>query len=87
MGGVITAIAGGIFRDVLLGHKSLLNTTELYITPVMTGSMMYLILSEFFSAGIATSLGVIIAFSFRCTAIHWNLSIPVFLQFRSNRDD
>jgi len=41
--GIITAIGGGLFRDVLAGRPTLLMSRELYAVPVMLGCTLYVI--------------------------------------------
>ena len=39
--GIVTAIGGGLLRDVLSGRQTLLMTRELYATPVLIGCTLY----------------------------------------------
>jgi len=79
--GIVTAIGGGLLRDVLAGRQTLLMTRELYATPVLIGCMLYVTLlawvPEHRSAG---ALGcVAIIFALRAAAIRWDLSVPCWL--------
>lgn len=78
--GVITAIGGGLLRDVLAGRATLLMRPELYAVPVTLGCMAFVILMEFmpeyrFSGSILCILGT---FALRAAAIHWKLALPMF---------
>ena len=42
--GVITAIGGGLIRDVLAGRKTLIMSHELYAIPVTFGCCAYLLI-------------------------------------------
>ena len=76
--GVITAIGGGLIRDVLAGRPTLLMSRELYAIPVLLGCILYnLILiyapeHHFFGSVIC----VIVIFGIRAAAIRWDLHVP-----------
>lgn len=76
--GVITAIGGGLIRDVLSGRKTLLMTDEVYAAPVVIGCLVTLLALKFLPnfATEAMIAGTVIAFSLRAAAIHWSLRIP-----------
>lgn len=42
--GVVTAIFGGVLRDILSNNRTLFNDTELYATPVILGCSLYILL-------------------------------------------
>ena len=76
--GVITAIGGGLIRDMLAGRKNLLMSHELYAIPVSLGCIVYVLILEYAPAystqgAIACML---LIFGFRAAAIHWNLRVP-----------
>lgn len=79
--GVVTAIGGGLIRDVLAGRQNLLMNRELYAIPVLIGCAAFALvlkyLPEYHLAGeFACGLGI---FLFRAAAIHWKLSVPDWL--------
>lgn len=79
--GVVTAIGGGLIRDVLAGRQNLLMKRELYAIPVLTGCAAFALilkyLPEHHLAGeLICGIGI---FAFRSAAIHWNLSVPDWL--------
>lgn len=76
--GVITAIGGGLTRDVLAGNTTLLMKKELYALPLTVGAILYIILLGVFPAQ-AVLLGTACAlftFFLRAAAIRWNLQVP-----------
>ncbi len=79
--GVLTAIGGGIMRDVLAGKKTLLMRKELYAIPVLLGcTMYYILLNKFPEHQILTgSLCMLFTFSLRASAIYWRLTVPSWL--------
>jgi len=76
--GGITAIGGGLLRDVLAGNPTLLMRRELYAVPVTIGCVLYVILA----VRLPEQVGAIgfgctaLIFVLRAAAIHWDLSIP-----------
>ena len=76
--GIITAIGGGLIRDVLAGRQTLLMTREIYAIPISFGCALYVALlafaPEYQSLGAATA--IVLIFALRAAAIHWNLTVP-----------
>jgi uncharacterized membrane protein YeiH len=79
--GIITAIGGGLTRDVLAGRQNLLMQRQLYAIPVFIGCTLYVVLLTllpeygFFSSVVC---GVFI-FGLRAAAIHWDLGVSGWL--------
>jgi len=79
--GVVTAIGGGLIRDVLAGRQTLLMSRELYAIPVLLGCTLFVLLLEYwpqyrYAGGLACAL---LIFAFRAAAIYWRLSVPDWL--------
>lgn len=84
--GVLTAIGGGLIRDVLTGRTNLLLSRELYATPILVGALLYVLLMLFIPDSIALQLGIVIfIFLFRAAAIRFDLSLPQWLIASENR--
>jgi len=79
--GIITAIGGGILRDVIAGRKNLLMTTELYAIPVALGCLLLMVGLHFYPQQAVEMLiaCTVITFLMRAAAIHWDLKVPAFL--------
>jgi uncharacterized membrane protein YeiH len=76
--GVITAIGGGLLRDILAGRKTLLMSHELYAIPVTLGCCAYVLVLNFIpqyaiEGSVLCMLGI---FGLRAAAIYWNLRVP-----------
>lgn len=76
--GMVTAIGGGLLRDVLAGRKTLLMSHELYAIPVTLGCCAYVFVLSFLpqyvvEGSVICMLGI---FGFRAAAIHWDLRVP-----------
>ena len=76
--GLITAIGGGLIRDVLTGQKNLLMKRQFYAVPVVLASTLFVVILTFFPQHrFIGSIGcVLVSFVFRSAAIRWNLTLP-----------
>ena len=82
--GIITGIGGGLVRDVLTDRPTLLMTKDLYATPILVGSTLYLALLLLMpDFTLSWLVAMIVIFSFRAAAIYWNLTMPGWLTARS----
>ena len=66
--GIITAIGGGLIRDVLAGRQNLLMSRELYAVPVLFGCTLFVVAMALFPqyhsiAGIACVMSIFIFLS------------------------
>ena len=87
--GIVTAIGGGLVRDVLAGNQTLLMKKELYAVPVTLGTVAYVAALPLFPGSeIAVSIvcGLLI-FGVRAAAIHWNLSVPDWMIARPKQEE
>ncbi len=82
--GIVTAIGGGLIRDVLAGHETLLMSRELYATPVLFGCTLYVVLMYLFPEyRFIDAVGCCLCiFGIRAAAIHWDLRVPEWLTMR-----
>lgn len=76
--GVVTAVGGGLLRDVLAGRKTLLMSDELYAIPVSFGCIAYVLILNYcpqytVEGSVICMLGI---FGLRAAAIHWDLRVP-----------
>jgi uncharacterized membrane protein YeiH len=79
--GVVTGVAGGILRDVLIGEVPLVFQPEihLYATAAMAGAIVFTVLDRLgVIEPVATVVGVALVFGLRLAGIRWRLSLPVF---------
>ena len=79
--GVVTGVAGGILRDVLLGEVPLVFQPKihLYATAAMAGAALFTGLIRWgFTESLATPVGVGLVLALRLAAIRWRLTLPVF---------
>jgi uncharacterized membrane protein YeiH len=78
--GVITGVAGGIFRDMLMGRVPLVfrKDTYFYATAAMFGGVVYILLDEPLGDSRAAWISVLSAIILRLGAIRYRLSLPAF---------
>jgi uncharacterized membrane protein YeiH len=76
--GIITAIGGGLIRDVLAGRDNLLMNRELYAIPVSLGCLLYAVLMSTTSIqpNLVSLICMGLIFGFRASAIHCQLKVP-----------
>ena len=86
--GIVTAIGGGLIRDVLAGRPTLLMSRELYATPVLIGSTLYVVLLYLLPEyRFICAIGCLTCiFAIRAAAIHWQLSVPGWLTTKVKKD-
>ncbi len=78
--GLITAIFGGILRDLLSGNPSLLLSKELYATPILIGVSIFVALHDYLPTfAFSVPLCIFITFIFRACAIYYRLHYPTWL--------
>jgi uncharacterized membrane protein YeiH len=78
--GVLTAIGGGLVRDVLAGRPTLLMSREIYATPVLLGCTLYVILRRAgYDHRLVSAIAFVVIFAIRAAAIHWHIQMPKWL--------
>jgi uncharacterized membrane protein YeiH len=84
MMGVITGVAGGIVRDVLLGEVPMVFRREihLYATAALAGAALYVGLHMLdIREVLATTAGMVLVLALRMAGIRWKISLPL-LEYR-----
>ncbi len=81
--GIVTAIGGGLIRDVLADSPTLLMKPDLYAIPITIGCILYVALYNSVDH-VALGLGcTLVIFVIRAAAIRWDLKVPGWLSARS----
>ena len=77
MMGVISAVFGGVLRDIVCNEVPLIFHAEIYATAAFLGSVLFVIAMGLeLGLSLALWLGVIAALSLRSAAIVWGWSLP-----------
>lgn len=76
--GVVTAVFGGVLRDICANHVPLIFRKEIYGLACAAGGVVYLLLKELqVDARVCATVCVIVIFIVRALAIHYHLGLPV----------
>lgn len=77
--GVITAVGGGVLRDIICNEVPLIFQKEIYAIACIAGSLVFIGLREVeVPDWLGTSLAMLVVLMIRLAAIHWKLSLPRF---------
>lgn len=75
--GVMTAVVGGIIRDVVCNEVPLILRRDIYATAAFAGAASYVgLVSVNVSSEAAIWIGAGVCFAVRAAAVTWNLSLP-----------
>jgi uncharacterized membrane protein YeiH len=75
--GMVSAVFGGVLRDVLTNEVPLIFKNEIYASACLAGGWMYLILTSFISLGwIPFILGMVTVIAVRLIAVRYHLQLP-----------
>lgn len=84
--GVITAVFGGIIRDVLGGESPVILRREIYVIPAIIAASVYVVLMAADVGGSASALiGFFAGFAVRALALYYSWSLPAY-RSRPGRD-
>jgi uncharacterized membrane protein YeiH len=76
--GTITAVFGGVLRDVLCNEQPLIFRKEIYATPCILGGTFFLVLLNFnVSTSLATIITSIFIIGIRLLAVKKNWALPI----------
>ena len=76
--GLATGVVGGMFRDVLSGEIPLILRREIYASASIGGASVFALLVHLNMTVLSVPLAILTTLSIRITALHWNLSLPLF---------
>ncbi|WP_299020067.1 trimeric intracellular cation channel family protein [uncultured Photobacterium sp.] len=78
--GVITAVFGGVIRDIIVNRPTMFNNTELYATPVILGSCLYILMIKVgVVTNIASPLCMALIVIMRLYVVIKKIEFPTFL--------
>lgn len=78
--GMVTAIFGGVLRDILAHRQTLFNNTELYATPIILGCCLYILLVNLnVEVTIAALICMLLIVSMRLYIVVKQIHFPAFL--------
>ncbi len=73
--GLLTAVGGGLLRDIMSKEKPMIFCKNVYATAVLAGAVLYFYLSNFIPelGAILVSSAVVVAIRICAAAFHWDL--------------
>jgi uncharacterized membrane protein YeiH len=81
--GVMTAVVGGMIRDLLVGEIPLVLRREIYATAAMAGALVHMSLYGLTGRfELSALVAILVAFSLRMAAMVTNTSLPTFRRRR-----
>ncbi|MFT7684173.1 MAG: putative membrane protein YeiH [Moritella dasanensis] len=84
--GIVTAIFGGVLRDILAHRKTLFNNTELYATPIILGCCLYILLVNLnIGVTLAALICMVLIVLMRFFIVVKKLNFPAFLLLKSDQ--
>lgn len=75
--GTMTAVFGGMLRDVVAREIPLVLKSELYATTCLTGAIFFVLIHPY-SPTLAMGIALVTTFSLRIIALRYSWSLPVF---------
>ncbi|WP_114765035.1 trimeric intracellular cation channel family protein [Vibrio rhodolitus] len=81
--GTITAVFGGVVRDIIVNRPTMFNNTEFYATPVIIGCSLFVAFSHFgLNADLNTIVCIAFIIVFRLYIVATKKSFPKYLLLR-----
>lgn len=74
--GTITAVGGGVIRDILSNETPLVLRREFYATAAIIGSLIYFAVRSVFNEASALEFSFLITLTLRILAIRFNWELP-----------
>ena len=75
--GVLTAVGGGLLRDIMVNVKPLILTREVYATAALVGSVIYYYSKFIISGTVAAVVALVVIFGLRMWTIIKRINLPV----------
>ena len=77
--GIVTAVGGGVIRDILLNRIPVILTREIYASAAMVGAMIVVAGDYFqFPKEVVAVTAIIVCFGLRFFALHFHWNLPSF---------
>lgn len=73
--GVLTAVGGGMLRDIFAGESPMIFKSQLYVTPTLFGAIVFMVMSHY-SANLALLLSSASILFLRFMGIYYNWHLP-----------
>jgi uncharacterized membrane protein YeiH len=86
--GVVTAVGGGVIRDILLDRVPVILRKEIYASAALAGAAIVVVGDYLlFSKEAVSATAIIVCFGLRFLGLHFHLNLPSFRDNEIKRDD
>ncbi len=87
--GIVTAVGGGVLRDILLNRVPVILEREIYASAALTGALIVVLGSYFkwLSSDWIAVIALTICFTLRILALRYHWNLPAFSKDKINRDN
>lgn len=77
--GIVTAVGGGVIRDILLARIPAILKKEIYASAAMVGAMI-VVLGDYlsYSKEIVSAIAILVCFGLRFLGLHFHWNLPSF---------
>ena len=86
--GIVTAVGGGVIRDVLLDRVPVILKKEIYASAAMVGAAI-VVAGDYlnFSREAVSATAIVVCFGLRFLGLHFHLNLPSFRDKETQKDD
>ncbi len=86
--GTVTAVGGGVIRDVLLGRVPVILRKEIYASAAMVGAILVVAGDYFqYSSEAVSIVAMIVCFGLRFLGLHFHLNLPSFQNKETEKEE
>ena len=86
--GTVTAVGGGVIRDILLARIPVILKKEIYASAAMVGAML-VIAGDYlrYSKEIVSAIAIIVCFGLRFLGLHFHWNLPLFRDNETKKEE
>jgi uncharacterized membrane protein YeiH len=86
--GTVTAVGGGVIRDILLARIPVILKKEIYASAAMMGAML-VVAGDYlhYSKEIVSAIAIIVCFGLRFLGLHFHWNLPSFRDKKIEKDE
>ena len=74
--GVLSAVGGGLLRDVMVNRTPVILQREVYATASMAGSLLYYFAQRYIPYYVSTAIAMLVIFLLRMWSLQKNINLP-----------
>lgn len=86
--GTVTAVGGGVIRDILLARIPVILKKEIYASAALVGATIYVVGDYLGHSGeIVSAIAILVCFGLRFLGLHFHWNLPSFPRKESTKDE